>query len=441
VPATSSNIDLCRLLISASVLGYGTPILINWAAEENEDEYVQHLAKVGTLLRYLEQLLDHGAKDDLVLIVDGFDIHFQLPPEVLIQRYFQLNDAANQRIEKQVGRVNMTRHSFKQTVVFGHDKLCWPMDAERPACWAVPDATGSPYAFGPYTDKGGDPLTWRARWLNSGTIMGPVGDVRDVFNATLDLINTNHTTDSDQFYFSNIFADQELSRRLFQPDPFGDVEGLDISWPAVEPTKKTEYHIGLDYEGLLFQTMAFFRPSITFMTFDGSPKPPSSPPSEPQKLLSTEVYYDKVLPKDLAKARRPHPAAPEPGIQFIADDSDKSRFPLTASWKDVSLGINAISSNIFPLLHFTGPKWFRELWWDRMWYSQNAEELMIASWQNRRSNIADTLIRGKIWRTADFEQGDVVAVTRDQGGALGDQGAYLPWQELCGEHEPILFKR
>jgi hypothetical protein len=76
-----------------------------------------------------------------------------------------------------------------------------------------------------------------------------------------------------------------------------------------------------------------------------------------------------------------------------------------------------------------------------MWYSQNAEELMIASWQNRRSNIADTLIRGKIWRTADFEQGDVVAVTRDQGGALGDQGAYLPWQELCGEHEPILFKR
>jgi hypothetical protein len=76
-----------------------------------------------------------------------------------------------------------------------------------------------------------------------------------------------------------------------------------------------------------------------------------------------------------------------------------------------------------------------------MWYSQNAEELMVASWQNRRSNIADVPIGGKIWRTADADQGEVLAETRDKGGALGDQGTYLPWQELCGQHEAILFSR
>lgn len=43
VPATSSNPDLCKLLLSAQILGYPAPILINYGATEFEDPYVQHL--------------------------------------------------------------------------------------------------------------------------------------------------------------------------------------------------------------------------------------------------------------------------------------------------------------------------------------------------------------------------------------------------------------
>lgn len=75
VPATSSNPDLCKLLLSGQILDYPTPILINYGATESEDPYVQHLAKVEGILKYLDHLerSDEFA-EDLVLIVDGYDV-------------------------------------------------------------------------------------------------------------------------------------------------------------------------------------------------------------------------------------------------------------------------------------------------------------------------------------------------------------------------------
>lgn len=81
VPATSSNADLCKLLLSAQVLGYPSPQLINYGdVEDLEDAYKQHLAKVGGILKYLEQLDTSGDEyaEEMVLIVDGYDIWFQV---------------------------------------------------------------------------------------------------------------------------------------------------------------------------------------------------------------------------------------------------------------------------------------------------------------------------------------------------------------------------
>ena len=80
IPATSSNPDLCKLLLSAQVLNYPTPVLINYGdVEDTEDAYKQHLAKVEGILNYLEQLDTSSEYDeDLVLILDGYDVHLQL---------------------------------------------------------------------------------------------------------------------------------------------------------------------------------------------------------------------------------------------------------------------------------------------------------------------------------------------------------------------------
>lgn len=443
MPATSSNVDLCRLLLSTTALQYPTPILINWAATENQDAYVQHLAKVETILKYLDKLFWAGKQDDLVLIVDGYDIHFQLPPSVMIERYFEVNALADKRTESKVGKWNMRNHDLKQTVIFGHDKLCWPMEFRRPACWAVPTPLNGEYAFGPNTDRG-DPLWANAVWLNSGTIMGPVGDVRDVFLATLELIHVNHTTDSDQYYFANVFGMQEYARRLLQADPFGDVEGKEKDWPVLEEGEKTEYHIGIDYDGALFQTMAFYRQTITWMTFDGngngngkeSYEQNAISSGERQSVLQPDPYYDKQLPQDLETSNPPFSAAAA---------LEASNLPGNISWSDLSLGINSISKRIFPLLHFTGPKEFRELWWGNMWYVPYGEELLKASARVEMPRvISDKKIGGKVWwHAAADTTGNDTAVTgtgmEKGGGAIGDNGESLSWNTLCGVHEAKVF--
>ena len=79
IPATSSNEDLCKILLSVQILGYPTPILINYGDAENENAYVQHLAKVEGILKYLDDLhTSTQFSQDLVLIVDGYDVWFQV---------------------------------------------------------------------------------------------------------------------------------------------------------------------------------------------------------------------------------------------------------------------------------------------------------------------------------------------------------------------------
>lgn len=77
IPATSSNSEFCKLLLSTTILGYPTPILINYGAKEAADPYKQHLAKVETLLHYLNRLKPIS-NDDIVLILDGYDGMFDL---------------------------------------------------------------------------------------------------------------------------------------------------------------------------------------------------------------------------------------------------------------------------------------------------------------------------------------------------------------------------
>lgn len=80
IPATSSNSDLCKLLLSGQILGYPTPQLINYGdTEDLDDPYKQHIAKVEGILKYLEHLETSSEySTDLVLILDGYDLFLQV---------------------------------------------------------------------------------------------------------------------------------------------------------------------------------------------------------------------------------------------------------------------------------------------------------------------------------------------------------------------------
>lgn len=146
----------------------------------------------------------------------------------------------------------------------------------RPACWAVSNTNLDEYAFGPETSS---PLQSRSqpRWLNSGTIMGPARDLKDLFEATLAEIDANHTTDSDQFYLAEIFGKQEFARLQQKSDLLEQYKavryGDELGDPSLQFTRsdantaglRTEYHIGIDYESKMFQTLAFWKQYLTWM--------------------------------------------------------------------------------------------------------------------------------------------------------------------------------
>lgn len=443
IPATSSNADLCKLLLSAHILGYPTPILLNFGDVENlEDPYVQHLAKVQGIQDYLQKIetaSEYG--EDLVLIIDGYDLWFQLRPDVLIKRYYAVNKAANQRTEEMYGPEIAAAKEMKQTVLFGPDKICWPIDYSRPACWAVPGSNLPYYAFGPQSSRGREELN-HPIWLNSGTIMGPVQDLMEVFRATLEEIHNNHTTDSDQFYFANIFGTQEFARLQSSEELMAKRKSLRYGYefdlpeeeitrqePEIRNEQKTEYHIGIDYASTLFQTLAFWKQYLTWVREIDGWMPPNGQSALYYPGLSSSPYNFRIG-RDVHESSPPYYATRNPD-----GNGDSGAHP---SWSEVQLLYNVISSEAPVIIHFTGEKPYRQYWWQRMWFQARAEELRLANLRHSSDALSPEPIEGLTWFNAEASETDDIA-NHGKGGAFDDRGGYLGWRRLCALHEDEIY--
>ncbi|USW58778.1 hypothetical protein Slin15195_G120970 [Septoria linicola] len=439
IPATSTNDELCKLLLSAQVLGYPTPVLINYGDHEAKDGYVQHLAKVEGILRYLEKLeRSDEYMEDLVLIIDGYDIWFQLRPDVLIKRFYAINAAANSRTIERYGEKLFAEREMYQSVVFGPDKLCWPVDFSRPACWAVPDSTMSDYAFGPlfeHEDRDKNP----AKWLNSGTVMGTTRDLKDIFNATLEAINFNHVTDSDQYYFANLWGDQEFERLTNRPDLlekaksklyYDEEDPNNNTLVRTEPItfgKRTEYHIGIDYDSSMFQTLAFWKGQLAWTREIDSWSPPADTHFMP------ENPWEINLSEDILASRPPFES-----IDYGFNHTNST----PPGWESVELAYNVLTHQHPVLMHVTGnpfEKNFRKYWWSRMWFQKKAEKLRLATHREDEKLISQEPIGNLLWYAAEPTEDAEEIVDGGKGGAWTDRRGWVSWRRLCRESEGELY--
>jgi len=437
VPATSSNSDLCKLLLSSQILGYPTPVLINFGEPEDENAYIQHLPKIEGILDYLDGLKQSEEYlEDLVLIVDGYDVWFQLRRDVLIGRYLASNERANTRLIDTYGPELVDQYDIRQTIIFGPDKICWPVDYSRPACWAVPESTLPEFAFGPQTGMGREEHN-QPRWLNSGTIIGPAQDLRQLFRATLADIHNNHTVDSDQFYLAEIFGRQEYARLLRRPallqHSLGIRYGKEANMPDWIITRlrpdtladsRTEYHIGIDYESAMFQTLAFWKQYLTWMR----------PRDSWRKPLDTTINsYRFDVPDDLA-------ASPAP-FNVLRKPDPPGDVNSIVSWQDVELLYNIITGNAPVMLHFTGEKRFRDVWWKKMWFQSDAARLRSLSLQARQpDHLGEHVIGGFRWINAEPDNADEVEL-HGAGGVWSDKyRGWYSWRGLCKPFEDELLR-
>lgn len=134
IPADHKDVNLCKTMLSAAVAGYPTPTLINWGAKFDDKTLVaggSHLAKISGVLEYL-RTLGPERDDDLLLLVDGYDIWFQLRPSALVSRFHAINNEANTRIQQTMGSKAAAAEGITQDIIFSAQKRCWPWKPEDP---------------------------------------------------------------------------------------------------------------------------------------------------------------------------------------------------------------------------------------------------------------------------------------------------------------------
>lgn len=195
--------------------------------------------------------------------MDSFDVLAQLPIEVMIERYFEMTSKADLKLASQRGESVEKLHELgiRQTVLWGAGKICHPPGSR---CHLVPYSGLPRYAFGPESDKGEIRFT-DPRHLNSGTVIGPLGDIRKLIDDAQILVEktydiANPGRDKDQFYISTMYARQEYQRVLDMNDGSYPGEHPDVTefpTPKQGANDTTEYHIFVDFESTFTQTQCW----------------------------------------------------------------------------------------------------------------------------------------------------------------------------------------
>lgn len=267
VPSSFANDAVCAGIISALLNRYPIPTLLGYKGE-NEFDAADHLAKLRVINRFLGNLT--AEDDDLVIVVDSLDVLAQLPVEITIERYFELSSQSEQRLADQRGITIDQLHELgiRQSVLYGAGKMCFIGTPNEPLCPLMPASNSARYKFGVKTAKDGV-LFLDSRYLNSGTIMGPVGDLRRFIKAVLELVDADDAIidpddregmtihHMDQWFTATLYVRQEYHRVLDMNNGVypGDLSKLTrLPKPKQDANDTTEFHVFVDYESLFTQT-------------------------------------------------------------------------------------------------------------------------------------------------------------------------------------------
>ncbi|KAJ5466649.1 hypothetical protein N7539_009378 [Penicillium diatomitis] len=444
-PASGFHFRLCRLLASAMALGYPVPTLNGWMKEGELDAAKTHLAKVRTVMHYLNDL-PPSSDDDLVLMIDGYDVVFQIPADVLIERYFDVINKANDRLAMRFkGKFEKEEDMPRLSILFGSEKACYPPEQNRIGCWAIPQKLDIP--MGAYGPVDGNYAHNVPIWLNSGTIMGPVKDMRLMFAATLDLIAKRYSregdwSDSDQLYMSEVWGMQEYSRTIAEYQEYfhGDID-INTIWPTdyekvlpdIAPGQRTEYHIGIDHWSSLFQTRAGSDHVLDMLTFDQF--------HDQENATSYAIVHKNTanlpnfkpftidLPANLASSITRILRMIEPVVGTVP------------SITQIRLETNLVSKEVYGMFHSTGGKDYLDKLWDQSWfypYVRPLIEAMLPRVSEQPIGTAD----GRTWVSSHK-----LAVNSTEAHSVADAGAWadidggwLTWDHLCGKFEKEVFE-
>ncbi|KAF5639001.1 hypothetical protein F52700_4271 [Fusarium sp. NRRL 52700] len=369
LPANNPDHDLCKVITSALALGYPAPVIVNWGKTYDKSKGWKggsHLAKITGTLEYLDSVSnpktpeeDRLEEDDIVLLTDSYDVWFQLPPEILLKRYHEANRQANERLASQWNGGG--KSPMEQTIIVSAQKKCFPPPSSGSVlhCDQLPESPARKDLYGPNTDK--DPNVFhdvRPKYLNSGSMIGPVGDMRRYFRRVQERIQRGLVNGkdlySDQGIFGEIFAEQEIWRRWQRKNT---VSQKDESFEVVH--SDFEYHVGLDYTQNLFIPTVFEEQDGEIIALNNE-----TGIAEKSVSLGIKPRLDGV-PEDIQSSSNPL------NMHVLHDPADWGDMPVYADFYSTAIPV-VVHHNA----HKDGAKKRRYLWWDRIWFFPYLRQLI-----------------------------------------------------------------
>lgn len=398
IPASRAEGTLCKTLVSAAVLDFPSPLLVNFGKIFNDPRVPHnggsHLGKITGILSQLHNF-DAANDDQIMLVVDGLDTWFQLGPSVLLSRYEAINRRAYVRASQALcGRdschdIPRLAH-VNQQIIFSAQKRCWPGEKDDIACLAPPPSTLPPDVYGPETDhiwpdKDYDQMKMRPKYLNSGFVMGPVAAMRRMFEDAERRMALDLHKGSDQGIFVEIFGEQEYARHLLRAahvdhqffprrlwqglfglsTQYDSTNGKDMFFsatklPLLDPKdenalRNLEYGISLDYLSEMSHTTVFSHRDADWIIHSQPERP-----STHWHIVSPRVSTFEI-PGDVLNMSTPH---------NVSD------------WYQMPLLTNLYTGVVPSSIHFNawqhGMKSLMWAMWTHMWW-HNASDAMISA--------------------------------------------------------------
>ena len=372
----------------------------------------------------------------------GIDIWFQLRREVLIERYWAVNNAANARLLQRLGSA-VDKEGLEQTIIFGSGKRCAPNQVQTIGCYPVPQSPLPEDLYGNNTDTSLGRNLWyslRQRWLNSGFIMGPKGDLRRLFERAaekaketkrnMDFDEGSHGSDfmyhgSDQALFAVIFGEQEFQREVMRRRHHSIKDKIKGQGAAPEPNwiynthiddplnpsfphelrepkegKPDEFGIGLDYFSDFIQQTVNSEEDSKYITYKNNI---TEQVNVNREMFDCPSRVTGQLPDDILLSGAP--------FSYIKTDE---RGTQKDDWNQLALYTNLCLNKVPIMIHHNGDKDARHNQWDTMWVQKHARK------------VVDGM----------KHEGDNV-----KGGARLPDGKYMSWTELCPpEYDEEIFR-
>ncbi|GAB7322284.1 hypothetical protein MBLNU13_g03264t1 [Cladosporium sp. NU13] len=392
IPTPDLDSEVCKAILSAEVLHYSTPTFIRWDVDD-QDSRTEPQRRMTAVRDYLNKLLErHG--NDTVVLTGSATTWFQLRPEVLLKRYYDINRQGNERLAASIGAARVLEESIEQTVVFSASSECGAASVDAIECSQVPG----------YPLKGKSSHMNAPRYLSQDVVIGRVKDVFEIYRRAVAIAEQRHDIASELAIFSGIFASQERHRNLIRPETpswsqrFQGWFSSSYSHAPLAGRNSTirhqphadEFGIGLDYAGEL--------------SLDAS--------KGPESFMFAQ---HKNLPQDVVTSMPPFWSTTGQGL------------PLEKTWSDLEMFTNAQTQSTPVMIRTNSTDYpdVRERQWSRFWLRSFARKLFDAYMTVPVMPIASVIdnegVEQVFWSPTNGEK----------AGAKDADGKWYNWHDLC----------